>query len=467
MSATRSNEELPAPPGSWLADLATQFPPRVGGEPGTVMLPVVVRECVLWARRAPVAAWSLRANAQSLVADIDAARAATGPAFRVAVAERVDQVVAALHELISANALSRRERVERLAVAAESALERFGSPEVRRHAWADLVDAAEAADADIVVIEARAALLSSLLDQAGKDPDGTFNLIRWQLNPRPGLAERVRGTPGPEPTEAERLSACRDIVAEDAPAGHCVAWLSYADARLTQGNASGPVALYESDWAIPNAVRPDGQDFPHRAELQKVLDQDHAFRDRDFPTGRRYEVLARVDLGHRVTYKALNDAAAMINVMLGVVMNRSGGPSWRRGVLSCLLVDGEVGALAVGAHGQTGSDEPDHHGQNATADALAEYGPEPVRCWRLARCRHTWLRRCGWSARRGRWTHARTPCTGRRRSPSRPSLSSRRPQSSTSLPTPTCQPTNTRRRCWRRGRLLAGISTSAPRSAGA
>jgi hypothetical protein len=56
-----------------------------------------------------------------------------------------------------------------------------------------------------------------------------------------------------------------------------------------------------------------------------------------------------------VTYKALNDAATMVGVMLGVVTNRSGGPSWRRGVLSCLLVDGEIGVLAFGARGRVGS----------------------------------------------------------------------------------------------------------------
>ena len=254
MSAAR-NEELPAPPDSWLADLAAQFPPRVGGKPVMVMLPFVVRECVLWARRAPVAAWSRRANAKSLVADIDAARAATGPAFRVAVAEQVDQVAAALRELVSANE-SRPERVERLAVAAESTLERFGSPEVRRYAWADLVDAALTADADIVVIEARAALLSSLLDQAGKDPDDTFSRIRWQLNPRRRLVERVRGTTGPEPTEAEHLSACRDIVAEDARAGRCVAWRRKAGTSHT-----GPRCRKYSTRPPPSATatsRPGG-----------------------------------------------------------------------------------------------------------------------------------------------------------------------------------------------------------------
>jgi hypothetical protein len=124
------------------------------------------------------------------------------------------------------------------------------------------------------------------------------------------------------------------------------------------------------------ALKPDGQDFPHRTELQTVLEQTRGYRAIDWSEGRRYEVLARVDLGRRITYRALDDAAAMVEVMIGVVINRSNTAAWQRGSLSCLIVDGEVRAVTFGPHGQLPSIEPDHVGQNATADALAKYAPE-------------------------------------------------------------------------------------------
>jgi hypothetical protein len=85
-------------------------------------------------------------------------------------------------------------------------------------------------------------------------------------------------------------------------------------------------------------------------------------------------VLARVDLGVRPPHGALDHADAMIQVLLKIASNRSGGVVWQRTGSAYLLVDGRL-AFAVHSAGPHVFDEVDHVGQDAMADALEEYGP--------------------------------------------------------------------------------------------
>jgi hypothetical protein len=154
---------------------------------------------------------------------------------------------------------------------------------------------------------------------------------------------------------------------------HCVAWIIYGSARLSGARDFGPITFYEIDWAAPNALNQDGQAFPHRDELRSLLKNNH-IRLPGKSNGRPYQVLARVDLGMRAPHHALDDADAMIQVLLRIAGSRSGGTSWQRAGCACLLLDGHV-ALCADSAGPYISDEVDHHGQNIMADALAHYGP--------------------------------------------------------------------------------------------
>ena len=61
---------------------------------------------------------------------------------------------------------------------------------------------------------------------------------------------------------------------------------------------------------------------------------------------------------------------APLGTVLGVVNNRTGGTPWRREAFSALLVDGALAGVFSGPHGRLERGQPDHFGQNATADAL-------------------------------------------------------------------------------------------------
>jgi hypothetical protein len=362
---------------SWLTALAVELPQLQSNQHPMATVPGMLQECELWVLLVPADAWDRRANVESLLADVEAAMLDSGPRFRDFAGEPVDHLRNALRQLLPgsradrhANISQLRERVDELASCVTSA-------DARRAAWADLTEEACGTGADLAIVKRRTALLSALLDTAGTDPDAAFLRARMQLSPPPALIGRIPDTPAADATDDDRVRACGDIFAEPPRTGRCVAWLSYGDARLNYGPLqAGPVVFCDSDWAIPNALSTDGQDFLHRMELQNVLEHTSARRDHDSSKGRSYEVLARVDLGHRVTYRALDDAAAMVEVMIGVVVNRSNASAWHRTELSCLLVDGEVSALELGPPSPLPKFEPDHYGQNAAADAFATYAPE-------------------------------------------------------------------------------------------
>lgn len=150
---------------------------------------------------------------------------------------------------------------------------------------------------------------------------------------------------------------------------HCVAWLTYGEARLNRmGETYGPFAFYEVDWAAPNACEEDGQWFEHRDEVQQLL-RDGIFSWDISTTERTYQVLARVDLGVRSPHRALEDADAMVQVLVRVAASRSGGAAWKRAGPAYLLLDSAV-ALSSHTAGPNNYREEDHHGQNVTADAL-------------------------------------------------------------------------------------------------
>lgn len=373
-SSTSVDATAPAP---WLADLAAELTLGPAREVLPFTLLTLITETGSWAANAPAGSWARKANAASLAADLTATLDAAGPGLTAlleldltALAEALATVTASAGG--EAKAL-RAAQVKLVSASCVSLLSRLIDPVCRRAVFNDLLARAAEPDPSATVIKNMVEMLATLLDHAGIDPttalhEAGLNLAQSRWRP-PNL--ELRGYPATEVSQAQRRSRASDIVTANAPVAHCVAWLSYGDARLNGENSLGPVTFYEVDWAVSNAQRPDGQDFSHKAEVLTLLEMPSELTDIDYngPT-RPYMVLARVDLDRRVYLRALDDAADMVETVLGVVNNHTGGTPWRREAFSALLVDGDLAGTFSGPHGRLERGEPDHNGQNATADAF-------------------------------------------------------------------------------------------------
>lgn len=376
-SSTKADAAAPVP---WLADLAAELTLGPAHEVLPFTLLTLITEASSWAANAPAGSWSRRRNPASLAADLTATLAAAGTGLTAllelditALAEALATITASAGDDDPNAKALRAAQVKIVTASCVALLSRLADSVCRQAVFNDLLAHAAEADPSATVIKDMVEMLATLLDHAGIDPatalrEAGLNLAQSRWMP-PNLV--LRGYPAPDASQAERLSRASGIITANALVAHCVAWLSYGDAGLNGENRLGPVTFYEVDWAVPNAQRPDGQDFPHKAEVAKLLEMPSELTHIDYngPT-RPHMVLARVDLGHRGYLHALDDAADMVETVLGVVNNHTGGVSWRREAFSALLVDGALASVFSGPHGRLERGEPDHYGQKATADAL-------------------------------------------------------------------------------------------------
>lgn len=316
----------PGDDGSWRAALAAAL---LGGfeKPPSFTLYSVAAEVCDWADRAPSSAWARRDNARSMRADVEAALSVCGAAFKgqfqpfgVALMEALDRVAVGPKadrgaDLASLRAVSHR---------AKALLQ---SPELRVAAWQDLADAARADRPDLTVIEARVALLNAMLVGAGVDPGERFWRLADVLSPSAATLARDPDAVPPDWSDDQRLEAADALLREPAATGHCVAWLTFAAARLPEFVVEmGPVTFFDADWCIPNALGPPWQEYRYRDELTRVIAHDHGRGTLNPNAAPRHEVLARVDLGHRPPFGWKAEAAAQIRAVVGLVAIRTGTP---------------------------------------------------------------------------------------------------------------------------------------------
>ena len=362
----------------WVLDLLQELPSRFDSPTTELTLSAVIGEAIAWARTAPADAWQRQDNINSLIADAESSLTIAGDRVRREISESSRVFIDSLGALASTGSGHRQALLPAVSSAAGHLLRDLIKPAVRALAWDDLIAAAQESPPDLPRIQCLIRLLVALLQEAKRDPDEAISGLRARLDPSSGLGgEALLEMPSIGTFEEHQISLCRDHIARPPGVGDCVVWLTYDDARLaTQVQAVGAVTLYESDWAIPNARSEGGQDSDHRRELLNVIEHWNEVRDQDPQAGRTYQVLARVDLGRRSSYQGFEDAAAIVNTILGVVLNRSGAPSWPRGQHSCLLVDGVVLQTRWGVARRTKSSEPEHYGQNGTATALSDYAKE-------------------------------------------------------------------------------------------
>ncbi len=245
-------------------------------------------------------------------------------------------------------------------------------------AWEDAVEASRSDnDNDLAwsVIS-----LAKQLAASGQDSRRTLLSAASALHPG-----RWAGPEDPsaaaQPTAA-RLAAAHEILMRSPGKYHCVAWITYARARLGSAEQTfGPVTFLEADWALPNALGVDGQSFLHRDELRQLAlanPHDWQFDDVNWVPDRSrrpYLGLARVDLGHRETHHALQDAERTVQVLLSTVALRGCGVTWRRSGPAYLLVDGHVPEARYAADCVQPAGEVDHYGQNLMATGIDRYGP--------------------------------------------------------------------------------------------
>lgn len=339
--------------------------------PETVPLPVLIEEVQQWRRHAREGSWNRRSNRAALTEDVEASASRTGEhlaqqigpslaAYRGKLRALVGEKTVVSHDLDDLH-----QRGARL-MAVLTTHDAFAA------AWQDLLEAGRAQDPD--ALEWSLSCLASLIEATHRAPGETLQNAASVLDPRPRLAGLDTRLPPPGTNLEARLRLAVDILAAPLQERHCVAWITYGDARLNhEGESYGPFRFYEVDWVVPNAREQNGQWFEHRDEVRNLL-RDGIFTWDISETERPYQVLARVDLGVRSPHRALEDADAMVQGLVRIAAGRSGGAAWQRTGPAYLLLDGTV-ALSSDTAAPQDFREADHYGQNVTADSLERVAP--------------------------------------------------------------------------------------------
>jgi len=341
--------------------------------PPTVLpLAVLVDEVDRWRGHASDESWKRKANRVSLSSDLQASAAAAGTHLAQSIASELRPYQECLQQVADIRTIS-ADRFRELTDNGAALRAALATPAALLAAWQDVLAASQSPTADTESLNWALTCLEAMIESTQRSSKQTLQDARSILDPDPRLAGFNPDAPTARTPLDVRLRLAADVITALPVPRHCIAWITYGSARLSGTADFGPFTFYEIDWAAPNALNDDGQAFCHRDELRSLLKQNHIS-----PPGetkeRPYQVLARVNLGVRSPHNALDDADAMIQVLLRIAGNRSGGTAWQRAGSACLLFDGHA-ALCTDTAGLYVSDEVDHHGQNIMADALAEYGP--------------------------------------------------------------------------------------------
>ncbi|WP_174257718.1 hypothetical protein [Phytoactinopolyspora alkaliphila] len=363
----------------WLKSLVSSLDRRHGVS-SVLPLTVILEEVLEWLELASgVDAWKKAANRRSLQLDLDESIGATGASLRAHVAASLAQFQTTFAQLISGPATVLAQppgtRTDAawtdVSTAAKDLLEALDTDEAVRVSWDDLV--ATAQDRTLGGREYRpiAALLFDQLRRRGLSAEWTFH----------DLVSAVAFGRDPDdipigqtniPLE-ERIASARTHVSTPAKVEPIVVWLGYqgqAFARLSAGR----VSFMNAYWAVPNAG-PDGQDFEHKAELWKLVQDGNLFKVAELVSEESdVDLLVRVDLGETTAAGALNRAVDIVNTILNVSIHNSGGTRphlAQHGVLR----SGQTASFNFMASRRETGFPKDHYGARITAEAIEEHGP--------------------------------------------------------------------------------------------
>lgn len=241
-------------------------------------------------------------------------------------------------------------------------------------AFRDLCDAAKVPGETSQRLRELSAIIAS---QVGPSARGSFSLLSHAADMLVATKEHLaqwRGLDPAEPlTEAGRLDLAIDTLIKP-PAGHVVIWTVYYRATTSQMRESvGPMTFLRADWALPNVLDMELNDFPERTELREIregvgwLEQ---LRDEALKPENRL-VLVRMDLGQRQVAGALEEGRRRIDAVLSVAVE-AGGLSWQSAGAGAVLLDGTVQNSSLGLRLREAlSIDEDSYGMSATAEVLS------------------------------------------------------------------------------------------------
>jgi hypothetical protein len=178
----------------------------------------------------------------------------------------------------------------------------------------------------------------------------------------------------------DRLQAVEKLLAMLPASGNCIVWLGYRHGRVDDTVSAGKVTFLDAAWSVPNAAIEEGQDFQYRPELKLLTDAGrYKYTHETGLIAPEVGLLIRVDLGNRRVSGAMEDALALAEALLDLVI-------WRRwglrpiGDEASLIVDGRV-ASDWSWNSPPGPDFDDYYGKNITSNAIRDFAPEIGEAW--------------------------------------------------------------------------------------
>ena len=312
--------------------------------------------------------WTL--NRRSLAAEVEASCRLIGTSTRKAVGQPLCLARKAMRELVRQEAptfaeqqlVSRAFCDLRLAMTTGATL---------LAAWDDLLQEIRSQGASHVRAEQLTSILGSCLEMRGVESKSRFSELRRVFGASPIGPNRWPASAVEDRSEAEAefLSKVEAILLPIPVPERCVVWLQFEFARLPDFVfQAGDMTFFEAPWALPNARDDPGQPFLFRDELRAVLQNiDDWWTDKG-PEHPHSFVVARVDMGYRMTRGAITAGEEMVNLLLAAATVQTGGIRWRRNGTACLVVDG-AGAATQWAAPKTGS-TTSYYGMDITTEVL-------------------------------------------------------------------------------------------------
>jgi len=292
-----------------------------------------LEELILSIRHSRVATWR-HDQRESLAVDMDASGAIIGDEVRIELGQAlvdVQTLAEILLRLRRAQTFARHPDLPRLLSRAEALRARLLGADVRRAAWRDIVNGVRSSEPEKLLAD-RVRLLFALLAAAHLDVDEDRRYLHWLVKDG---APRTEGGAQSAPSIAKRLADSEDYVGRVAASGNCIAWVALEGTRLPEFvMEAGPVTFFVAEWAVPNAQHDDGQLFLHRDELREIA----AISFTDIPQDPNV-VLARVELGHRPSAGALDEAWRRAMFVAGYATLSARSEPWPKRGWYCLDID--------------------------------------------------------------------------------------------------------------------------------
>ena len=285
--------------------------------------------------------WTL--NRRSLGEEVEATCKLLGSKLRKAIGKALPDACKAIRDLsrIDAPALTEQHFVLDAFTALGKAL---ASDAAVLAAWQDLLDEVQSQGPSLIKSEQLTVVLASCLELRDVDSKSCFSELRRTFGGSPAGPNRsaaYRDDSALATAETALLdNSDRILLAVPTPM-HCVVWLQYEFARIHEFvHQTGDVTFFTANWALPNARQDDGQDFLFRDEMRAVLrEYDDWWTDKG-PDEPHSFVVARVDLGVRMTRGAIKAGDELVDLLVAVATAQSGGIRWRRTGTAFLAVDG-------------------------------------------------------------------------------------------------------------------------------